>query len=630
MAHDIFISHSSKDKTIADAACACLESRGLRCWIAPRDIVAGADWSESIIDGINGAKVMVLILSSHANVSKQVLREIERAAHRGMAVLPFRVEDIPLSKSLEYFLSSAHWLDAWDGPLKYHLERLANNAAQIVDRQDAVRVITEPALPKRFFSASMLVAGVLALLLLGGATLLFVVASRQADKRAIELSQTSLAPSDVKAKLGIAAHHLSDTVARHLGAGEGGIYVAKVLPEQKADIRHGDIILNANDRRLISEKDWERFLESLAPEKTYRLRLVRDRKELEVSIQPISVPTEKLLEYSWKFDDAYAFGTRLIIKPDIGDLFSIKAAGNTILLGSVNDFSAWRRTEAGFDNISLPGTRYSCGDVSADGSLVVAVRHDTGALIGTDTRSGRQVLATEPLGGSNAKRLVVDVGRGFVIVIGEAGDVRLIDITSQEVTEELDFQANMPSDAFAWESPLDAVLSPSGKHLFTVHKTGCLVWDWRNAKVLRFMPCRTPIHGAAISEDWSRVAMFLEAGPIELWDVVLQKKVETFRGHVGGGLMSWGGVTFCGAHYLASAGSEDKSLRIWDIRQNALVWELLGGGYCISRDHVTGHTYIGYNHVVYEIEMPEFVLASQADLPPPVSEPGYPPLTTRR
>jgi hypothetical protein len=69
MAHDIVISHSSKDKKIADAACVCLEPRGIRCWVAPRDIVAGADWSASISD----AKAMVLILSSHSNVSKQVL-----------------------------------------------------------------------------------------------------------------------------------------------------------------------------------------------------------------------------------------------------------------------------------------------------------------------------------------------------------------------------------------------------------------------------------------------------------------------------------------------------------------------------------------------------------------------------
>ena len=144
MAHDVFISHSSKDKTIADAACACFESRGIRCWVAPRDIVAGADWGSSIIDGINGAKVMVLILSSHSNVSKQVLREIERAAHRGMPVLPLRVEDVTLSKSLEYFLSSAHWLDAYKGPLKQHLENLANNTLILLEKRDAVRPLAPP------------------------------------------------------------------------------------------------------------------------------------------------------------------------------------------------------------------------------------------------------------------------------------------------------------------------------------------------------------------------------------------------------------------------------------------------------------------------------------------------------
>ena len=144
MAHEIFISHSSKDKTIADAIVACLERRGLRCWVAPRDIVAGMDWSASIIDGINGAKVMVLILSENSNVSKQVLREIERAANRGISILPFRVSDVELSKSLEYFLSSAHWLDAYHGKLKDHIDVLSNNVANILDKQDAIVDVKAP------------------------------------------------------------------------------------------------------------------------------------------------------------------------------------------------------------------------------------------------------------------------------------------------------------------------------------------------------------------------------------------------------------------------------------------------------------------------------------------------------
>ena len=51
MAHDVFISYSTKDKPTADAACAALEAKGIRCWIAPRDILPGSDWGEAIIDG---------------------------------------------------------------------------------------------------------------------------------------------------------------------------------------------------------------------------------------------------------------------------------------------------------------------------------------------------------------------------------------------------------------------------------------------------------------------------------------------------------------------------------------------------------------------------------------------------
>src|SRR5215472_7170060 len=42
----VFISHSSKDREIADAICAHLESAGIKCWIAPRDIEPGATWTQ--------------------------------------------------------------------------------------------------------------------------------------------------------------------------------------------------------------------------------------------------------------------------------------------------------------------------------------------------------------------------------------------------------------------------------------------------------------------------------------------------------------------------------------------------------------------------------------------------------
>jgi DNA-directed RNA polymerase subunit RPC12/RpoP len=122
--YDVFISYSSKDKQVADAVCAALEAKRWRCWIAPRDIVAGSDWGGAIIAAIEQSRVMVLVYSSRANQSQQVIREVERAVSKGLPIIPFRLEAVPLSKSMEYFLSASHWLDAMSEPLESHLAQL--------------------------------------------------------------------------------------------------------------------------------------------------------------------------------------------------------------------------------------------------------------------------------------------------------------------------------------------------------------------------------------------------------------------------------------------------------------------------------------------------------------------------
>ncbi len=125
MAYDVFISYASKDKIVADAACARLEAAGIRCWIAPRDIVAGTSYGEAIIDAIHGARVMVLVFSSSANSSGHIPKEVERAVSNGVPILPFRIEDVAPGKSLDYFIGSVHWLDAMSPPIESHLDNLA-------------------------------------------------------------------------------------------------------------------------------------------------------------------------------------------------------------------------------------------------------------------------------------------------------------------------------------------------------------------------------------------------------------------------------------------------------------------------------------------------------------------------
>jgi tetratricopeptide (TPR) repeat protein len=147
MAHDVFISYSSHDKLTADAACAALESRGIRCWIAPRDVFPGEEYAASLVRALHECRVMVLVFSSGANRSPQVLREVERAVSRGVPILPLRIEDVPPSEAMEYYISSRHWLDALTQPLEQHLIRLAETVKILLSRaeDDALSYRLEPA-----------------------------------------------------------------------------------------------------------------------------------------------------------------------------------------------------------------------------------------------------------------------------------------------------------------------------------------------------------------------------------------------------------------------------------------------------------------------------------------------------
>jgi hypothetical protein len=124
MAHDVFISHSAKDKTVADAVCAALERAGARCWIAPRDVQPGRSFAGEITRAIQQSKVMVLVFSAHSNNSEQVLREVQLAVSAHLHIVQLRIEDVRPNDDLTYFLSTPHWLDAMTPPLEKHLERL--------------------------------------------------------------------------------------------------------------------------------------------------------------------------------------------------------------------------------------------------------------------------------------------------------------------------------------------------------------------------------------------------------------------------------------------------------------------------------------------------------------------------
>jgi hypothetical protein len=148
MARDIFISYSQPDRSCANELTQRLEAAGFSVWIAPRDVSPAAEWAAEIIAAISAAKVMVLVFSASSNASPQVLREVERAVSKNLRILPFRIEDVVPSGSLEYFLSAQHWLDGFPAPRELHYQRLCACLRQWLTPAEQPRAAAASAPPR--------------------------------------------------------------------------------------------------------------------------------------------------------------------------------------------------------------------------------------------------------------------------------------------------------------------------------------------------------------------------------------------------------------------------------------------------------------------------------------------------
>jgi adenylate cyclase len=144
MAHDVFLSYAAADQATAFAVVAGLEAQAVRCWVAPRDISAGSEYGQEIVDAVKACRILVLIFSAQANSSPHVRREVERAVSARRAIVPFRIEDVMPTGAMEYALGNTHWLDAFTHPLEGHIAALATTAQRMLGK-DATRDSGEPA-----------------------------------------------------------------------------------------------------------------------------------------------------------------------------------------------------------------------------------------------------------------------------------------------------------------------------------------------------------------------------------------------------------------------------------------------------------------------------------------------------
>ena len=155
----IFISHSSTDALIASKLCDLIEENGSQCFLAPRNIRSGFEYAAEIINGIDNSDAMLLLLSKNANTSPHILREIERAVSKSIPIIVYKLEEVELSKSMEYFLMTHQWLNADFGTheqLLSCIEDIKNNKSKAFGQ---VVVPNKPSKEKKKSKLPIILAG---------------------------------------------------------------------------------------------------------------------------------------------------------------------------------------------------------------------------------------------------------------------------------------------------------------------------------------------------------------------------------------------------------------------------------------------------------------------------------------
>lgn len=145
--HDIFISYEHNSKTIADNIVNYLESRHIRCWYAPRDVIG--DYATSICDAVEECKIFVLILNANSSKSDHCLNEVQMAYLKNeqdngnIEIMPFRIDNAELNRAMQYYVQRKHWIDAANNSLEVAIGELYEKICSVLGIEHTVAVKKE-------------------------------------------------------------------------------------------------------------------------------------------------------------------------------------------------------------------------------------------------------------------------------------------------------------------------------------------------------------------------------------------------------------------------------------------------------------------------------------------------------
>ncbi len=103
----VFISYSTKNQQLADFVKDMVVRKGMRYWMAPYCIPAGAKYAYAINDAIENCSCFLLLLTQESQSSEFVEREVERAISYQKPVIPIQFGEFYLNSGFRFYIGNS-------------------------------------------------------------------------------------------------------------------------------------------------------------------------------------------------------------------------------------------------------------------------------------------------------------------------------------------------------------------------------------------------------------------------------------------------------------------------------------------------------------------------------------------
>lgn len=131
MKADVFISYSREDKEVVLALADELRSSGVSLWIDQGSIDGATMWGEEIVNALENAKVLLLMVSERSVNSHNVVKEVVLASERKEHILPVHLEPTQIPAGLKYPLAGIQHIEYFHGDKKTNLKTIIRSLERV-------------------------------------------------------------------------------------------------------------------------------------------------------------------------------------------------------------------------------------------------------------------------------------------------------------------------------------------------------------------------------------------------------------------------------------------------------------------------------------------------------------------